>query len=128
MPRLIDADELLKKKMCARIWEGTIYETTTRVVTVGFINSAPTINPDDLRPRGRWILTAHKENVNYRWHVTAECSECCDEEKKIWAGFFPNVPDCIAKEAAMVSAESVKLANYCPNCGARMEGKDEQKE
>ena len=71
---------------------------------------------------GRWILEAHDERVNYRWNVTAECSECCDEQKEIWAGFFPNVPPSIARDAALVSAESVKLSNYCPNCGAKMDG------
>ena len=70
---------------------------------------------------GRWILEAHDERVNYRWNVTAECSECCDEQKEIWAGFFPNVPSPIARDAALVSAESVKLSNYCPNCGAKMD-------
>lgn len=73
---------------------------------------------------GRWILEAHDERVNYRWNVTAECSECCDEQKEIWAGFFPNVPPSIARDAALVSAESVKLSNYCPNCGAKMGGGD----
>ena len=70
---------------------------------------------------GRWILEAHDERVNYRWNVTAECSECCDERKEIWAGFFPGVPPSIARGAALVSAESVKLSNYCPNCGCKMD-------
>ena len=73
---------------------------------------------------GRWILEAHDERVNYRWNVTAECSECCDEQKEIWAGFFPSVPPSIARGAALVSAENVKLSNYCPNCGAKMDGDD----
>lgn len=73
---------------------------------------------------GRWILEAHDERVNYRWNVTAECSECCDEQKEIWAGFFPSVPPSIARGAALVSAENVKLNNYCPNCGAKMDGGD----
>ena len=71
---------------------------------------------------GRWLLQANNERTNYRWNVTAECSECCDEEKEIWAGFFPNVPDWLARDAALVSAESGKLSNYCPNCGAKMDG------
>ena len=71
---------------------------------------------------GRWILEVHYERVNYRWNVTAECSECCDEQKEIWAGFFPNVPPPIARDLARVSAERVKLSNYCPACGAKMDG------
>ena len=85
-----------------------------------FIKNRPAA---DVAPvvHGRWILEAHDERVNYRWNVTAECSECCDEQKEIWAGFFPNVPPSIARDVALISAESVKLSNYCPNCGAKMD-------
>lgn len=85
-----------------------------------FIKNRPAA---DVAPvvHGRWILEAHDERVNYRWNVTAECSECCDEQKEIWAGFFPNVPPPIARDVALISAESVKLSNYCPNCGAKMD-------
>ena len=74
---------------------------------------------------GRWLLQANNERTNYRWNVTAECSECCDEKKEIWAGFFPNVPDWLARDVALESAKSVKLSNYCPNCGAKMDGGNE---
>lgn len=91
------------------------------IEVLGMIYEMPAADVAPVR-HGRWILEAHDEMVNYRWNVTAECSECCDERKEIWAGFFPGVPSTIAKDVALVSAESVKLSNYCPNCGANMDG------
>lgn len=91
-----------------------------------FIDNAPTIDAEPVR-HGQWVLEAHDERMNCRWNVTAECSECCDDRKEIWAGFFPDVPPSIARYVALESAESVKLSNYCPNCGAKMEGaKDDE--
>ena len=102
-------------------WDGHTSKDVRRLLSI------PAADVEPVR-HGRWILEAHDERVNYRWNVTAECSECCDEQKEIWAGFFPNVPPPIARDVALVSAESVKLSNYCPNCGARMtEDIDEQK-
>ncbi len=89
--------------------------------TLGYIDSEPAADVAPVR-HGRWILEAHNERVNYRWNVTAECSECCDEKKEIYAGFFPGVPDYLAKEVILADAKSVKLSNYCPNCGAKMDG------
>ena len=73
---------------------------------------------------GRWLYEVHKENVNFRWNVTAECSECCDNRKEIWSGFFPNVPDCIARDVALQNAKQIKLDNYCPNCGVKIDNED----
>ena len=84
------------------------------------------MNTADVVPvrHGRWLLEANKDKVNCRWNVTAECSNCCDEKKEILAGFFPNVPDWLARDTALIDAKSVKLSNYCPNCGAKMDGGD----
>lgn len=96
---------------------------------IGFSRDNPAycgmfLNAADVAPvrHGYWILEAHKERVNCRWNVTAECSECCDEKKEIWAGFFPGVPDSMAMEIAIMDARQVKLSNFCPNCGSKMDG------
>ena len=106
----------------------TNVEVTNKLATMTDAKMAiAEIPAADVAPvvHGRWILEAHDERVNYRWNVTAECSECCDEQKEIWAGFFPNVPPSIARDVALISAESVKLSNYCPHCGAKMDGGSE---
>ena len=72
--------------------------------------------------RGRWIFKVYNERINYRWNVKAYCSECCDEEQEIYAGFFPGVPDFMAHDIALNDAKTVKLPNYCTNCGADMRG------
>ena len=87
------------------------------------INETPAADVSPVR-HGRWLYEVHKENVNFRWNVTAECSECCDNRKEIWGGFFPNVPDCIARDVALQNAKQIKLDNYCPNCGVKMNKED----
>lgn len=61
------------------------------------IKEAPTINPEDLRPKGRW-----KDELVRDWH----CSECGEKLRgNGWDGYiYKNLP------------------NYCPNCGAKMIG------
>ena len=114
-------DEYIEREAAIRVVNEQSSLTMTRSSLIDSISKLPAADVEPVR-HGRWILEAHDERVNYRWNVTAECSECCDERKEIWAGFFPSVPPSIARGAALVSAESVKLSNYCPNCGAKMDG------
>ena len=78
------------------------------------------IDPNTMRNTGHWIYEAHEEKSNYRWNVTAECSECGYDCGEIWAGFFPNVQYSLAKDVSLLDAKRVKLSNFCPECGAMM--------
>lgn len=63
------------------------------------VDQMPTIAPESLRPKGRWIDTGESyEDEHCRYNYWA-CSVC---ENRI-AGRYG-------------------LHNYCPNCGAKMEG------
>lgn len=115
--RLIDANALK-----------AIYErnSITRKITVvdksvmQHLMDAPTVDAVEVK-HGRWLLTADEQS-NYRWNVTAECSKCHLEKGEIWAGFFPGFPKELAEDIALDNAERVKMDNYCPNCGAKMDG------
>lgn len=63
--------------------------------------SVSTIDPESLRPKGQWAVI---EGEDWNEDVIYQCSECKEE---------------------FVSFEGTdldKLWNYCPECGAKMEG------
>lgn len=75
-------------------------------LAIDILRKQPTINPEDCRPHGRWIASKkcnHKpcriKNLD-KW-VVYECSEC---------GY----------------SNGRKQSNYCPNCGAKMDGKEDE--
>ena len=84
--RLIDANALME---FAR-------NQKSRSVDCNDIARFPIINPDSLRPKGRW-------------------EEHCDEERGIW--YF----DCPFCEDGYATGTKY-LQNFCPNCGADMTG------
>lgn len=96
--RLIDADAL-KNAIRAESWK----EDTTVKMAVEYINilidEQPTINPDDLRERGRWI-----------WDEENECWLCSNCESSALNNYRGNSAD----------------SDYCPNCGAKMDGKEDE--
>ncbi len=61
------------------------------------IVNAPTIDPEELRPKGRWIVLDECSNAG------VYCSNC---HKAVYKEHYKNV--------------KIK-SNYCPKCGAKME-------
>lgn len=88
--RLIDADALRE------VWlEWDIYDEIEANTVLYSIDDQPTINPEDLRPKGRWEAPAEHRFSFKGKHLGTICSCCCS-----W---------------------SDNQYDFCPNCGARME-------
>ena len=117
--KLIYADDLLSSLRDDETIDGAHFKRVKQ-----HINAAPAVDAESVK-RGRWVLTAKEEYSNYRFTVAAECSECYHSKGEIWAGFFPVFPKQVAIDIALTCAERVKLDNYCPNCGAKMDGGNE---
>lgn len=94
--RLIDANALIKSR-----GDDVTNWDRPYAVRISSIEAAPTIDPESLRPKGRWTVI---EGEDWNEDVIYQCSECKEE---------------------FVSFEGTdldKLWNYCPECGAKLEG------
>ena len=78
-------------------WDNDIERYTLRGLEFG--DEIPTIDPESLRPQGRWVNDGVKVPNGVDWY---HCSEC---------GKWDVQP----------------LTNYCPDCGADMRGVDDGK-
>ncbi len=98
--RLIDANLAMRK---IREYMEDYPNATARLAAcraclsiLGDKQQVPTIDPESLRPRGKWILVP--PTVPF---ATYKCNLCGEEIIYAWAKF-------------------------CPHCGAKMEGADER--
>ena len=85
--RLIDANALRKKAIWGKIRQGTVYESDAKLVTVGAIDTAPTVDAVEV-VHGRWT-TRTVANWLYE-EVCSVCGFCGCEE-------FNYCPNCGAK-------------------------------
>lgn len=99
--RLIDADALRMRLNDLEARGGHAYyrkgmDDTLHYFMPKIIKDAPTVDPEELRPKGRWevMYTCRGERL---WGF--ECDQC--------------------------GAGSPKTSNYCPHCGCKMEVKNE---
>ena len=123
--RLIDATPIIDecKESSAIEWNKSVY-TTWAEAEEDFMQrllDAPTVDAVEV-VHGRWVLKVHEEQCNYRWNVTAECSECQHSKGEIYAGIFSGFPRDLVESMLPMYAKNIKLDNYCPNCGAKMDG------
>lgn len=104
--RLIDADALRdtvkgEKEKAEKNIQDKLALSISKIVLgwcIDKIAAAPTIDPEELRPKGEWKRV---EDSECYWY---ECSECGEPPLKHYKY------DC--------------FSNYCPNCGLKMEGVD----
>ena len=99
--RLIDADSIKyhRTKECGG--HGVFLDVD--MVYKEEVDAIPTIGPESLRPHGRWVCV----NLAYGRY---ECSVChtADEDCSDYYG-----------------AHNVTGQDFCPNCGAKMDGGEE---
>ena len=125
--RYIDANELVRKINKFDVFyftgETDIQIHDCQMVELGRvlaeIDEQQTVDAVEM-VHGRWVLTVHEEQCNFRWNVTAECSECKHSKGEIYAGYFSGFPKVLVEGMLPLYAKRVKLDNYCPNCGADM--------
>ena len=97
--RLIDANALIEDITAAEenAGMGAVVAGTLR----RYVNRRPTIDPETLRPKGRWIMDkleiGNPYDVNSTMVVDIGNCSCCDYR-----------------------CEMLPIMNYCPNCGADM--------
>lgn len=96
--RLVDANALIEDITAAEenAGMGAVVAGTLR----RYVNRRPTIDPESLRPKGRWGV--HRESEISK---TVYCTNC-------WKEFYIN-----RKGEVQIDTQP-----YCPNCGAKMEG------
>lgn len=97
--RLIDADNLFKNNVI--IVRGEDGEVVAQQM-IAILHNAPTIEAE-LVKHGRWV--EKKRWSMGKWHKWLECSECGNQDHDL--DMYKDMP-------------FIAPANYCPNCGAKM--------
>lgn len=110
--RLIDVDHLKKQFI------GGMSQQYSKLAIMNIIDDEPKFNGRECE-FGRWDILIHKKTMD-RWEADAQCSQCGFTITCIWSGYFPDIPDAIARNAADAHSKKISLNKYCRQCGARM--------
>ena len=115
--RLVDADRLLKTKF--RFMDSYGFRTGIYVVEAKAINDAPTVDAGPaVHGHWTWFEEISPSNTDHYEEIEDcgwKCSCCNGTLEEIVGGYWDDIDD------------APKL-NYCPNCGAKMDGKVEYNE
>ena len=97
--RLIDAAPLIKDG-----WVLEKHGVSNCVVGRKSLADVPTIDPESLRPTGQWLSYSDDKFCGY------------DDDGKL------RYRKCRTYECCFCGRNTAVKSNYCPNCGAKMEG------
>lgn len=108
--RLIDVDEL-KKRATKVMFRDAPECGEFDAVAVDDIDCMPTIDPETLRPTGRWELHGNDDDTESSYWCS-NCNAYYAEDM-----FYP--------DGYVNGHWEEKTFSYCPNCGARMVNADD---
>lgn len=130
--RLIDADALIESIKNTADLGGWIGEALYQIkqVAIKYIDSAPTIEPTE---EFEWCTDCkeydQEKHCCHRWtkairKTIAEIEEEYKPKRGEWIDYRPHgihLFDC-----SLCCYHAKKKSNFCPNCGARMKGADDE--
>lgn len=149
--RLIELEEAIQAAFTgADKWDGgSNYERDCCIEES--MRKVPTIDPDSLRPKGRWQLQVKSfymdnfdESIELAVYITASCSECGENHPKPYSSgqvyshhiYAPEDADddfrfdqdeekakLIDEYMELLKSGEMRLVNFCPKCGADMRTK-----